>query len=305
MKLSCPHGLLCALLLAADQAEATQVDWNGLPFSTNLTSTGQPWDDTWVAELGSFSGSFTPTSGNTAAWAASWRAASRSVFQPATSYFAGSYFYDANGAPFLAGVRAYIWLFNPNAPQGEWMLLTNPAWTWPAGSAFDPFITTWASSDATHAVVGQLPAAEWSLKSAEVLNSALPPLPIMHWKEFYFTAAEISNPAVSGNASDPDGDGASNVIEYAAGTLPRRASSFPPPAGIFLYAENAQLFGAARLKRSTRVIGYSWQAEASDGLSLWGAGLSSVGNFPWELTVRRTLPITVARRGYIRFKVVP
>ena len=50
----------CSYGVCLTAASATQIDWNGFPFSTNLTSTGQPWDDTWVAELGSFTGSFTP-----------------------------------------------------------------------------------------------------------------------------------------------------------------------------------------------------------------------------------------------------
>ena len=300
------HRFLWGLALAAaNHAGATQVDWNGLPFSVNLTSAGQAWDDTWVAELGSFSGSFSPTPANTPAWAASWRAASRSVYQPATGYFAGSYTYNTNTAPFLTGTRAYMWLFNPHAPQGEWILLSNSAWTWPAGSPFDPFATTWASSDATEAVVGQLPAPGWSLKCAAINNSPLPVLTFTEWKPLYFTPAEISNTTTSGASADPDGDGFPNLNEYAAGTLPRRATSFPPPVEVFLHPANGQLYGAARLHRSTRVTGYFWQVQSSDNLFSWTPGTTTLGEQPWEWIVRRNDPVNVKAHGFLRFRLQP
>lgn len=45
------------------------------------------------------------------------------------------------------------------------------------------------------------------------------------WKAQYFSAAELGDPAVSGDVADPDGDGLSNLQEYLAGTNPRDASS--------------------------------------------------------------------------------
>ena len=307
-KAASPPVLVALTFLAAPSpAPATQVDWNGLPFSTNLTSTGQPWDDTWVAELGSFNGSFTPTSSNTATWAASWRAASRSSYRPATGYFAGSFSYDTNSAPFLAGVRAYLWLFNPHAPQGEWILLTNPAWAWPAGSPFDPITTTWASSDATLAVVGQRAAPGWSLKSTNVLNSPLPFLTFADWQALYFTPTEISDWTISGLYADPDNDGSPNYNEFAAGTLPRRATSFPPPVEVFLHLENGQLYGAAKFYRSTRLRGITWQAQAADALSGsgWNSNTITIAEFPWEWTVRRSESTGVSPRGFLRFRIHP
>ena len=45
------------------------------------------------------------------------------------------------------------------------------------------------------------------------------------WKARFFTAAELGDPAVSGDAADPDGDGQSNFQEYLAGTDPRDPQS--------------------------------------------------------------------------------
>jgi hypothetical protein len=45
------------------------------------------------------------------------------------------------------------------------------------------------------------------------------------WRERHFSAAELGNPAISGDSADPDGDGQTNRNEYESGTLPRDASS--------------------------------------------------------------------------------
>ena len=45
------------------------------------------------------------------------------------------------------------------------------------------------------------------------------------WKTRYFTADELANPAISGDAADPDGDGETNLQEYLAGTDPRDGQS--------------------------------------------------------------------------------
>ncbi len=49
--------------------------------------------------------------------------------------------------------------------------------------------------------------------------------PFTEWKARYFSAAELSNPAISGDAADPDADGHNNVQEFTAGTDPKDAQS--------------------------------------------------------------------------------
>ena len=296
---------IAGFLLAAVPAGATQVDWNGLPFSTNLTSTGQPWDDSWVAELGSFAGSFTPASTNTATWAAAWRAASRSPYQSSTAYFGGSYSYDQNTAPFLTGAWAWLWLFNPKAPQGEWILLGNPAWTWPAGSSFDPATTTWASSNATESIVGELPGPGWALKCAAITNSPLPSLTFAGWKALYFSTAELADTAISGFAADPDGDGTSNFAEYGGGSLPRRANSFPPPAEVVFPVVNNQTYFGARLRINPRITGFRWAVNAATEPGFTQPlSVTVITDLPWEFSVRCSNPMnsgSSSAKGFIRF----
>ena len=47
------------------------------------------------------------------------------------------------------------------------------------------------------------------------------------WNKSHFTPAEIGNTAISGPTADPDGDGASNLLELALGSDPRQTSGVP------------------------------------------------------------------------------
>jgi hypothetical protein len=55
--------------------------------------------------------------------------------------------------------------------------------------------------------------------------TAPPPTPLQIWRDSYFSALEQSDLAVGALTADPDGDGSSNLLEYALGTLPRTADS--------------------------------------------------------------------------------
>jgi hypothetical protein len=50
--------------------------------------------------------------------------------------------------------------------------------------------------------------------------------PYEAWRAANFSAAELSNPAISGENADPDGDAFTNRQEYIAGTKPKDPSSY-------------------------------------------------------------------------------
>jgi PKD repeat protein len=48
-------------------------------------------------------------------------------------------------------------------------------------------------------------------------------LSLPEWRPIYFTAAELQDPEISGDAADPDRDAATNLAEYALGSHPKIA----------------------------------------------------------------------------------
>jgi uncharacterized delta-60 repeat protein len=50
----------------------------------------------------------------------------------------------------------------------------------------------------------------------------------MTWQQSHFTPTELTNPSVSGDSADPDGDGLKNIFEYAFGLDPKSPNTTDP-----------------------------------------------------------------------------
>ena len=137
-------------------------------------------DTSFTFELGSFDGSFMPTSSNTDEWLANWVPAPNAASNPAggssapytqvpigpvtTNRFDGTTRLDGNPTNFTDTDQAYIWGYNErDSGVGEWILLTNPSWLYPtdpgSGVNFGPDFLT--SDAGTTAVVGSV-NPEWA-----------------------------------------------------------------------------------------------------------------------------------------------
>jgi hypothetical protein len=88
------------------------------------------------------------------------------------------------------------------------------------------------------------------------------------WKARHFSAAELLNPAVSGDDADPDGDGHNNQEEYITGTDPRDRKSVLHIVEIQLRAENPA------------ALEIQFDAVAGRSYSLQSRPASSIG--PWQ-----------------------
>ncbi len=118
----------------------------------NLQSGGAPIDTSFTFELGAFDGSFIPTAANTDQWLDNWVAAPNSASNPSggssvpytqvpigpvtSNSFDGTTRLDGNPPNFTSTDRAYIWGYDDRGEGdgggvGEWILLTNPGWTYP------------------------------------------------------------------------------------------------------------------------------------------------------------------------------
>lgn len=178
MKFTLPKLLLtlALLLLGISTARSQTLVW-GSPLSPDFSSklsdsTGNPLDETFVFELGSFDNGFSPTVSNTAEWATNWKvfdAASYSegTYDPVTGYVTDTADMNPSGfsnspqsssATFsFAGLQGYLWVKNSNSPvQGtEWALVRAGSWTFPAA---DPeccpsaLPVKWSVSDLTNEV---------------------------------------------------------------------------------------------------------------------------------------------------------
>lgn len=84
------------------------------------------------------------------------------------------------------------------------------------------------------------------------------------WAKRFFTSAELSNPAISGEKADPDLDGHSNEAEFKAGTNPKDPSSRLALSAALL------IDGSVRLKfDAAPSVGYTLQYRPRLGEGAW------------------------------------
>lgn len=90
-----------------------------------------------------------------------------------------------------------------------------------------------------------------------------PPAGLAAWRQQYFAAADLADPAkaasVWGDQADPDGDGWSNLEEYVAGTVPTDAASR-------LVFSMDRVGGAVRFRIAPRVEGRTYTVLVSSSL---------------------------------------
>ena len=90
------------------------------------------------------------------------------------------------------------------------------------------------------------------------------------WRARHFSIAELSDPDVSGDGADPDGDGISNLIEYSQNLDPRSADHEP-----WLQARRIAEGDQARLavEYRARPLGHAvhYQFDVSSDLKRWNS----------------------------------
>lgn len=208
--------LLCVQLLAQ-----VPIPWSSPFNANNRNSFGAPMDAGFVFELGVFTGSFVPTSSNTASWEANWNKADQSAYDTTGGRFASVHNAVGNVSPFTVGKAAYIWGRNGS----EWILFRSPSWTWPNASFPSPSLTPWTADQPTvTTIVGTINStgALFSMRSTAVGN---PPVTWAQWQ-----AGLLNGVSQNGLLDDPDKDGVSNLFEFAFGgspTLPGAEPSLP------------------------------------------------------------------------------
>jgi len=116
------------------------------------------------------------------------------------------------------------------------------------------------------------------------------------WRKQFFTESELSDPAISGDAADPDADGLSNAAEYAFAFDPRRPSqnALPKPK-----VGNGALGIAFQAPR----VDVDYVVEASVDLDHWGREHLILTKDGARLSAIHGPPD--ADKGFMRVRVVP
>ena len=311
-------GLLLAFGSAETASAAARITWQSSRGSaanpiTNLQSDGAELDASFQFELGAFKdlpdGSpFNPTAANVAEWEAQWCAASTPApynISP-NSFFTGSFQLESNAAPFEVGDPAFIWGFDIRAGRGEWILLRRDSWVWPTvagGGGINPvttFFTVSATFNDLETIVGEVNGTGFLMQTEEVnLSSGTT---YAEWVATNFTAAEQADLEISGETADPDRDGSSNLFEFATGTAPKDAGSFPECTINITAAGEVQI----TFPENPDAL-VAWSLEASSDLDSWAETTPPVPGTPNTADGTRSftdpVPISASERRFLRLAV--
>lgn len=289
---------IVGIVAGAGDSWAGQVDWSSERLATNVTSGRSPLGSGFQFELGGFSQGFVPRAENIAEWRAHWVPVGSADYNVAAGFFAASTAIEA--LPATVGRTAYIWGFdhvNVSVAAAEWILVTDPGWQFPVGGSAIAPPSQWSTGTAAMVIVGSVNAVPGiHLQTAAVGggSSAAAGKWLANHGLDHADDSHIWE-------TDSDGDGATNLMEYMAGTHPLSAASVTrEPLRI-----GTRQGGAVTLtfdKNPEVMVDY--RIEISSDLSLWRpvAGLEVVSELAGQVTVRVPEP-DGASAGFFRLRV--
>lgn len=167
-----------------------------------------------------------------------------------------------------------------------------------------PLADSLAEGDET-AVLSVLPYSAYAAGSSSNATITIHDAPYDNWRYTKFTAAELLDPAISGNSADPDGDGLGNLLEYAFGLEPRVVNTTGRPT---MSQQTGYLCLTYRESMAATDVTYAVQACSNLFTGDWSstglAQLSKVNKTTyWEVTVRDAVLMTNAPQRFMRVKV--
>ncbi len=161
-----------------------------------------------------------------------------------------------------------IILNSPGAP----LSLSSQTVSWDAGEngpkQIDVSLSSWGViGGLTHASMQlSVDGENVRLDGADLCDVWLAPEKMDVWRTVHF-AAEADMPLAEGDA-DPDGDGLSNLVEYALGTDPLLSQPEEVPATVWIEEEGVLYLGL-EFHAQSDATKLSYQLEVSDNLSDW------------------------------------
>lgn len=190
---------------------AIQIVWQSERGQPHLKSDGEAIDGSFVFELGAFEEGFVPSLSNVTEWAQNWQGLQRTIYDPVSASYTNRHDMASNDPPFALGGPGYVWGFGVDT--NEWILMTDASWKWP-GVGGTGFPVSWSTRNANDIRVGAILSAG-GLQTQDVGPADSPILGPEAWRMAAFTDAERQDETISGWEIDPDGDGYTNLVEYA------------------------------------------------------------------------------------------
>ncbi len=131
------------------------------------------------------------------------------------------------------------------------------------------------------------------------------------WQTLNFTAADLSNPAVSGLSATPAGDGIPNLLKYALNLVPKASgnSGLPTQAKITIGSASYLVLAYSQLRYATDV---TYACQVSNDLQTWNSGtpyttlVSATNNADGvteTVTTRELTPINASSQQFMRLMV--
>lgn len=101
--------------------------------------------------------------------------------------------------------------------------------------------------------------------------------PVTKWKRLTFTPAELANPAISGDASDPEHDGLPNLVEMLLrGRAKFSDASKVPVLGAQLNPQDSRWYLTLTYRQSKTAQGVAGEVQAGTDLKTWPVVVPSV-----------------------------
>lgn len=184
----------------------------------------------------------------------------------------------------------------------EWILFGGTDWTFPLPAA-DPITpgekVLWTTSTANDFVIGSIDTPQAHMTTAAVAGEPFR-LGGGEWQKLNFSPVELADATVSGWMADPDGDGYSNLDEYAFGLAPKS----PSILDVTMEVQGGFLQYTVPIAQKVSVLYYG---QVSSDLIQWDEGSSFVtlvAETGTNLTFRDLTPVSSANRSFGRVRTL-
>lgn len=120
--------------------------------------------------------------------------------------------------------------------------------------------------------------------------------PFDGWRFANFTAPELTNPAISSETADPDGDQLANLLEYALGLAPKVTNTSP------VAMTDLGGYLALSVAKNSAATDITWGAQVTDQLSSWAPAILTT-NTVTDFAARDSVLKTAATQRFIRLEI--